>query len=106
MPPLEALELLRLSLPVCASRSRATRLSRHAGPHEQAIIARRLIWNDEAGPSKERQSPRAGREHQARVAALVGDRGDARQQRRADAAVAGVLAHEQVADVAPPRVRD
>jgi hypothetical protein len=62
-----------------AGRCRAVCLSRPTGTNKQAIIARCVIGNDEAGPSVERQRPCTGREHKACVAALIGGGDDRRQ---------------------------
>src|SRR5436190_593736 len=82
----------------------ATGAKSSAGPHEQAVVARGVVGDDEAGAAVERLRAGARREREARVAALVRGLDDRRQKCRADPAVAELLAHEHVADVAPTGV--
>src|SRR3954468_8328168 len=82
----------------------AGRPSPAGGAHEQPVAAGLLVRHDEAGAAVEADRPLARREHEARVAALVGGRGHGAQQRGPDPLVAELFAHEHVAEVAPARI--
>src|SRR3954447_6493675 len=82
----------------------AGRPSPAGGAHEQPVAAGLLVRHDEAGAAVEADRPLARREHEARVAALVGGGDHGAQQCGPDPPVAELFAHEHVAEIAPARV--